>query len=363
MPVWEKVGVLEKIDIDSQLTGYSSAGCITYVELETGIANILEEDDTLELLSFSANDFLWDGQQTVREILQDICDKADCLITATDFTILNNNIKSITLVVVKREKQGNGICYSDSDIQGGGLDDIKEKIDGLSISRDSNFNCGSVVSLTKNAIAKDNIQQAYTPARNDDLTIDDASDWHILTQEPIYSLNRVIAIVPSEVQQSTYVSSVDAYGNPTTSAISSGKYYGREIDITNYIVEKDVFDAMSITEQSKYLYFKRGEKGIYGLFKKYKSGLTGLYSTTAFINIINDIGNVGGYPQEAIKQGVVKINPLLKWDNSNNNWTTNYDYNIKSGAWQQNDFYDLNLANDTTLNTNKSKYSLFSINY
>ena len=42
VPVWEKVGVLEKIDIESQLTGYSSAGCITYVELETGIANNLD---------------------------------------------------------------------------------------------------------------------------------------------------------------------------------------------------------------------------------------------------------------------------------------------------------------------------------
>ena len=41
VPVWEKVGVLEKIDIESQLTGYSSAGCITYVELESGIKNNL----------------------------------------------------------------------------------------------------------------------------------------------------------------------------------------------------------------------------------------------------------------------------------------------------------------------------------
>ena len=37
VPVWEKVNVLDKIDIESQLTGYSNAGCITYVELETGI--------------------------------------------------------------------------------------------------------------------------------------------------------------------------------------------------------------------------------------------------------------------------------------------------------------------------------------
>lgn len=33
IPVWEKVNVFEKIDLEAQLTGYSNAGCITYVEL------------------------------------------------------------------------------------------------------------------------------------------------------------------------------------------------------------------------------------------------------------------------------------------------------------------------------------------
>lgn len=42
VPVWEEMSPLEKIDIESQLTGYSSAGCITYVELDAGIKNNLE---------------------------------------------------------------------------------------------------------------------------------------------------------------------------------------------------------------------------------------------------------------------------------------------------------------------------------
>ena len=33
VPVWKKVNPFEKIDIESQLTGYSNAGCITYVEM------------------------------------------------------------------------------------------------------------------------------------------------------------------------------------------------------------------------------------------------------------------------------------------------------------------------------------------
>ena len=42
VPVWKKVTPFEKIDIESQLTGYSNAGCITYVELSSSAKNNLE---------------------------------------------------------------------------------------------------------------------------------------------------------------------------------------------------------------------------------------------------------------------------------------------------------------------------------
>lgn len=42
VPVWKEINPFEKIDIESQLTGYSSAGCITYVELDAGVKNNLE---------------------------------------------------------------------------------------------------------------------------------------------------------------------------------------------------------------------------------------------------------------------------------------------------------------------------------
>lgn len=49
VPVWKKVSATEKIDIESQLTGYSSAGCITYVELESSVKNNLEGLEALVL--------------------------------------------------------------------------------------------------------------------------------------------------------------------------------------------------------------------------------------------------------------------------------------------------------------------------
>ena len=42
VPVWKEVDPFTKIDIESQLTGYSSAGCITYVELDASCKNNLE---------------------------------------------------------------------------------------------------------------------------------------------------------------------------------------------------------------------------------------------------------------------------------------------------------------------------------
>lgn len=47
VPVWKEVNPFEKIDIESQLTGYSSAGCITYVELDAGCKYNLEALETI----------------------------------------------------------------------------------------------------------------------------------------------------------------------------------------------------------------------------------------------------------------------------------------------------------------------------
>ena len=47
VPVWKEMSPFEKIDIESQLTGYSSAGCITYVELEGGIKHNIDALETI----------------------------------------------------------------------------------------------------------------------------------------------------------------------------------------------------------------------------------------------------------------------------------------------------------------------------
>lgn len=42
VPVWKKLTPFQKIDIESKLTGYSRAGCITYTEIDAGTLNNIE---------------------------------------------------------------------------------------------------------------------------------------------------------------------------------------------------------------------------------------------------------------------------------------------------------------------------------
>lgn len=47
IPVWEKMTPFEKIDLESQLTGFSSAGCICYVELDGSAKNNVQAIEEL----------------------------------------------------------------------------------------------------------------------------------------------------------------------------------------------------------------------------------------------------------------------------------------------------------------------------
>ena len=53
VPVWKEISPFDKIDIESQLTGFSTAGCITYVELDGGV---LHNIDALEqIVNYAMN--------------------------------------------------------------------------------------------------------------------------------------------------------------------------------------------------------------------------------------------------------------------------------------------------------------------
>ena len=47
VPVWKEMTPFEKIDIEAQLTGYSSAGCITYIELNARVKDNIKALETI----------------------------------------------------------------------------------------------------------------------------------------------------------------------------------------------------------------------------------------------------------------------------------------------------------------------------
>ena len=47
VPVWIEMTPMKKIDIESQLTGYSNAGCITYTELNGSVKNNIDALETI----------------------------------------------------------------------------------------------------------------------------------------------------------------------------------------------------------------------------------------------------------------------------------------------------------------------------
>lgn len=331
----------------------------------------------------SVSDFLWDGQVNAREIFNDMLDKADALIIATDFTVDandNDKIRTITLSGVKRNPfdLSKRILFTDKTIENGGLEDVSEVVKGITFTRNSEFACGNIISLIKNGVAKDNVKQAYLPARNTDLTIDEASKWHIITQEPIYTLNKVYLLA------NIYNCGMRVYdsNNTTKYTIYGGITITGKFDITSYIVEKSVFDAMSLTEQSKHSYFVRGQKGIFGLYERYKSGLTGLFSNTAIENILNELNTdfVLTNTQTPLSQasfydstyfgyfttsGDSYSNFIKEENNTNITGNTNYqNYGSVEDINPANIYYGLNWNNETTnISTSDYKRLLFSIDY
>lgn len=70
VPVWKEMTPFEKIDIESQLTGYSNAGCITYVELDASAVNNIDALETIVLYAMD-NDIPYFGINVPNDMCMD----------------------------------------------------------------------------------------------------------------------------------------------------------------------------------------------------------------------------------------------------------------------------------------------------
>lgn len=264
-----------KDKIEAQL-GYEERGI--YLILDSSLNGTA--DNSL-VKSYDCSDFLWSGQVNVREIFNDMLEKADCLIIGYDYSFTGNKITNIYLKAVKRELQGSLICNWDELAS-------NSMIKGLEKDFDSELKVGSLESLVKNAITNREVETGWQGLRNTDTTIDNASQWQIITQEPIYSLKSV------KLKMIAYTNNTYAWKDTLPSGDNQNHSVSFNnlvitIDITNYIVEKKIFDNLSLDKQRKSLYFIRGQKNIYGLVDRYKVGNTGMFTDTAINLILTDI--------------------------------------------------------------------------
>ena len=233
---------------------------------------------------YACSDFLWSGQVNVKEIFNDMLEKADCLIIAYDYTLTDNKITNIYLKAIKRELQGSLICNW-AQI---GLLGYTSMIKGMEYDFDSELKVGSLEAVVKNAITNREVETGWQGLRNTDTTIDNASQWQIITQEPIYSLKSVkLKMIAYTNNTYSWKDTLPSGDNQNHSVTFNNLVI--TIDLTNYIVEKKVFDNLSLDQQRKSLYFIRGQKNIYGLVDRYKVGNTGMFTDTAINLILTDI--------------------------------------------------------------------------
>lgn len=318
-------------------------------------------------LQIDPKDFLWEGQVNAREIFNDIFSVINSLVIGYDFTISNGNITEIYITYKNRNATVDTVQRGGIDLETGNntINDSSvggKVVRGIDTTRDSEYAVGNVISLMKNGIPKDSIQQTFMPARNTDLTIEEKSSRHIITNEPIYSINRVVALLPvgAEIVYCHYSGSQWVYNT------SNNRNFMIPIDITNYVVEKSVFDAMSLSEQRKHLYFIRGQKGIFGLYDRYKKNA--LQSDITLQYLWRD-ASIPTYPT---RNGVMDVSgfgyrvPLVYTDGTyitqddvinNNALCYSYDYEIREGAIYS---FSIDAKNDTESGLENC---VFSVNY
>ena len=343
---------------------YQFVNMITKINAQLNIGGfgntLLELDDSgLRGYILSINygyDFLFNGQTNVREILDQMLDVVDCRITGYDFTNSygtgSYNITKI-YIGVQRNNPSSSAIITNSNTMKEALEKINDitKVYGYSKNRDAENQTGHLHTTFTSGIPNKNVITSWLPLRNDDAILDDTADWHFITQEPIYSINsfKMIVVlrtmVVAQVLQTT-----GQYLN-----VDSQRNIGWQIDISDCIVEKKIWDSMSITEQQKHLYFVRGERGIYGFLKTYKSSI--IQSSTILFNVIKS-KFVNLATQSSQRYYLV----------SNGNWVNSYKPEIDWVEAQEISTSTYNLINKNTTfhvggDRNYSVVNAYTLNY
>lgn len=215
-----------------------------------------------KLQTKSGEEFIFDGLMNAREILDTMLEafnadtEKNYIITVNDYTKYDT---TGTIKII--------LDIYDTNIENGTeITDINKY--GITFSQNSEYNVGGVVSLVDNTINKKLLITPYYELKSNNI-VDKTSDYVFNTYEAINGIAKFEAWSEIKYQNDR--------GTITT-------VFGRS-DITEYVVEKDFFDALSETEKNKHLYFTRNNNNIVNFYTKASSFLG---MDKFVINIIED---------------------------------------------------------------------------
>lgn len=224
--------------------------------------------------------FIFSGTITAREVFDTILSSADYEIRVS--MIEKNQNETIIYLAI-----------DDPNIQGDTINLENNK--NYRITTDGEYNVGGLISVVSNGVPDKYIFQLNQVLR--DTGFDTPNDqYKLLTDYPIESIGKLFANARVLVETS-----------PTSS-----KYIDEEIDLTPYLIEKEVYDAIDNETKDERVYFKRYSPNVFGFNKIFKeSWLIG--DKTIIQNILDKHFNKTSFPKKTyyIKDYQLSYRPIL----------------------------------------------------
>lgn len=194
-----------------------------------------------------AEDFIWDGPHTAREILDDILATADIAVRVNNIEVYNG-IYSVHVTCDNPNYR--------KKITSGAIDDYCV---GHSEDEASEFNVGSIISTVKKAVSTNENRDSLTEITKRTVTenaIWNTKDAMLYTKYPIEKIIKIKALTAYEY---TAI-------NSSTGHEYSDQQLRNYVDITDLVIEKTKYDILSKDDKSEHAYYEKGKSYINGFY-------------------------------------------------------------------------------------------------
>lgn len=200
---------------------------------------ILSQELGNKLAATPGEEFFFNSQMTLREVLDRMLSVLNYRVTVTDIDSNGNLV----------------LGYRDLNRQS---DDIKElgPVDNEAESQDMEYLAQGYETVVRNALSKDRrvMTEEWQTLKPASLGVVDSEGFRLVVSNPIEELTKVMIRWQASCQDTDY----------------NEYFFTVDWDITDLFVEQEIYDAMPLTEQEKHAPYTRGTKeiGVLGTYKK-----------------------------------------------------------------------------------------------